>query len=434
MIFRLASVVFILCFLGAGLARADISDLRRYLDRGHALAKAGKPEQALPYLLLALEMGEEHFPPDDPVIVPLLDSLAEVHSAQGSFEDAELLLKRSLTIQERALSRNQAGLVRTLSSLGFVYQATGRAEEAGKLYNRVLAVWQPTLGTDDPSVRAAREGLAKLSLSPASGEAGYRIHLTSIRNPNGAKREWARLREEYPDLLAGLDLAVARADLGPGRGVYYRIQGGMLSKSAAQARCLGFAKRSVWCQVVRAPPGAQAARTAETPTQAMTASLDSRKSAEASVPARGDFRIHLTSIRNPKLAQQEWSRLRRLYPKQLSDLGLTVERADLGLERGVYYRIEGGPLSRTAARSLCGEFMARHIWCGVVLPVNGAAEWPQGQLVSRLRRRGPGGADGTWRPGIPRRRRRLDRSRRGTRPEPGSRRYGTLRRRLALGG
>jgi tetratricopeptide (TPR) repeat protein len=381
MIFRLASVVFALFFLGAGLARADISDLRRYLDRGHALAKAGKPEQALPYLLLALEMGEKQFPPDDVAIVPLLDSLAEVQTAQGSFEDAELLLKRSLTIQERALDRNKLGIARTLSSLGFVYEATGRAEEAGKLYNRVLAIWQPKLGADDPSVLAAREGLAKLSLGTASGEDGYRIHLTSIRSPDGAKREWARLREEYPDLLAGLDLAVTRADLGPSRGVFYRIQGGVLSKSAAQARCLSFAKRSVWCQVVRAPPGAQAAKE---PAEAVVASLVDSKPKDATATAQNGFRIHLTSIRNPKLAEQEWGRLRRLYPKQLGGLRLTVEHADLGRERGVYYRIEGGPLSRSAAQSLCGEFAARRIWCGVVRPINGAAEWPQGQMVSRL--------------------------------------------------
>jgi len=419
--FRLASVVFVLLLLATGAAHADSSDLRRYLDRGHALAKAGKPEQALPYLLLALEMGEAHFSPDDSALVPLLDSLAEVHSARGSFEDAEPLLKRSLTIQERALARNQIGIARTLSSLGFVYEATGRAEEAGKLYNRVLAVWQPKLGTDDPSVRAAREGLAKLFPDPTASDAGYRIHLTSIRNPGGARREWARLRQEFPDLLAGLDLAVAKADLGPGRGVFYRIQGGALSRSEAQARCMGFAKRSVWCQVVRAPTGAQEAKA---PVDAVVASLGTHKSAEAVAPAPSGFRIHLTSIRNPELAEQEWGRLRRLYPKQLGGLDLAVERADLGAKGGVYYRIEGGLLSRAAAQSLCGEFAARRVWCGVVRPINGAAEWPQGQLVSRLRRRGPGSATGTRRPAVPRRRRRIDRSIRGARPERGARRYG----------
>ena len=118
--FRLVSVVFAVFVLGASLAYADSSDVRRYLDRGHALAKAGKPEQALHYLLMALELGEEKFAAGDSALVPLLDSLAEAHSANGSFEDAEPLLKRSLTIQERALAGNRVGIARTLSSLGFV--------------------------------------------------------------------------------------------------------------------------------------------------------------------------------------------------------------------------------------------------------------------------------------------------------------------------
>lgn len=426
MCFRLVTVVFAVLVLGASLARAESVDIQQYLDRAHALAKVGKNEQALPYLLLALELGEEKFTTDDSALVPLLDSLAEVHTAQGSFEDAEPLLKRSLTIQERNLARSQTGIARTLSSLGFIYEATGRAEEAGKLYNRVLAVWQPKLGADDPSVRAAREGLAKLSPGRTADDGGYRIHLTSIRNSGGAQREWARLRQEFPELLAGLDLAVAKADLGPGRGVFYRIQGGSLSKDEAQARCLGFAKRAIWCQVVPAPLGAQAAKA---PAGAVVASLGDQKPAnEAAAPVRDGFRIHLTSIRDPDLAQEEWGRLRRLYPKQLGGLRLAVERTDLGLERGVYYRIEGGPMPRAAAQSLCGEFAAQRIWCGIVPPLNGAAEWPQGQLVSRLRRRSPGTAAGTRRPAVPRRRRRIDRSIRGARPEPGARRLGRGRR------
>jgi len=423
MCFRLVTVVFAVLVLGASLARADSDDMRQYLDRGHALVKAGKHEQALPYFFLALELGEAKFAADDVALVPLLESLAEAQSAQGIFEDAEPLLKRSLNIQERALASNQVGIARTLSSLGFVYEATGRAEEAGKLYNRVLAVWQPKLGADDPSVRAAREALAKLFPSVTS-KAGYRIHLTSIRKLGGARREWTRLRLEFPKLLAGLSLAVAKADLGPERGIFYRIQGGTLSKKEAQARCMGFAKRAVWCRVVRAPLDTQAA---QTPAKTV-ASLGGARSVVAVTLEGGGFRIHLTSIRDPKRAEEEWDRLRRLYPKQLGDLDLAVERADLGVKRGVYYRIEGGSLSRAAARSLCGEFAARQVWCGIVPPLNGAAEWPRGQLVSRVRRRGSGAATGTRRPGTPRRRRRVDRSIRGAWPEPGARRFGKRRR------
>ncbi|HEY5597777.1 MAG TPA: tetratricopeptide repeat protein, partial [Kiloniellales bacterium] len=362
------------------------------------------------------------FPPDDAALAPLLDTLAESYSAQGSFADAEPLLKRSLTIQERTLANNQRSIARTLASLGFVYESTGRREEAGKLYNRVLAVWQPTLGADDPSVQAARAALAKLAPATATAEtppaAAYRIHLTSIRDATGSEREWRRLQQQFPDLLAGMGLAVTRADLGGDRGVFYRIQGGPLSQGEAEQRCLDFARRAVWCRVVR---GIAASRSAA------EVSLGDGQMASAGAPAGAGFRVHLTSIRNPGRAEQEWSRLRHIYPALLGGLILAVERADLGAERGVYYRIEGGPLSHAAARTLCGRFAALSVWCGIVPPADGTAEGLQGQLVGRIRRRGPGSASGTWRPDVPRRRRRLDRSLRGPRPEPGARRYGNSR-------
>ena len=370
MVFRLASVVFVFFALGASLARAESVDLDQYLDRAHALAKVGKHEQALPYLLLALELGEAKFEADDSALVPLLDSLAEVHTAQGSFEDAEPLLKRSLTIQERALARNRAGIARTLSSLGFIYEATGRAEEAGKLYNRVLAIWQPKLGADDPSVRAAREGLAKLSTGAGTGT-DYRIHLTSIRDPDGAPSEWARLREEFPDLLAGLELAVEKADLGPERGIFYRIEGGLLSEYEARKRCEEFAQRSIWCQVVRAPVGAQAVKT---PSEAAVVSLGSQKSVEMVAPATGGYRVNLTLIRDPKQEQEEQDRPRDLYSKKLNGLDMTVKHVDTDSELDFNYLIEGSPLSRAAAQSLCAEFTALRIGCDIVQPINETAK------------------------------------------------------------
>jgi len=443
MAYRQVLVVIVSLLLGAGSARADSVDLSQYLDRAHALTKAGKHEQALPYLLQALELGEVRYAKDEGALVPMLDMLAEAYSAQGSFDDAEPLLKRSLTIQERTLANAQTGIARTLASLGFVYESTGRRAEASKLYNRVLAVWQPKLGADDPSVRAAQEGLAKLASTkaildlpsdtsaaataalPSAG--AYRIHLTSIRNAAGATREWARLVREFPDLLAGMDMAVSKADLGRERGVFYRIEGGPLSKRAAQDRCLEFAKRALWCRVVRDTAGSLAGMLP--PKLVMPdRSQEGQRVASVEAPARDGFRIHLTSIRDPERADEEWGRLRRLYPALLGGMDLAVERADLGAERGVYYRIEGGPLSRPAAKTVCGEFAALHLWCAIVPPAKGAAESPQNQLIGRIRRSGPGSATGTRRPDTPRRRRRIDRSWRGARPEPGARRSGRPRR------
>ena len=159
---RLAWSVFVVLFLGAGVLYAQTGELKAYLERGRALAKAEKPEQALPYFLFALELGEKQFGADSPAVVPLLNDLAEVYASRSDYPDAEPLFKRSLTIQEQEVTRYRSGIARTLNSLGALYEATARPREARKLYRRVITILQPALGRDDPSVERARLRLAEL--------------------------------------------------------------------------------------------------------------------------------------------------------------------------------------------------------------------------------------------------------------------------------
>ena len=218
---RLAWSVLAVLFLGAGVLYAQTGELKAYLDRGRALAKAEKPEQALPYFLFALELGEKQFGADSPAVVPLLNDLAEVYATRSDYPDAEPLFKRSLAIQEQELTRYRSGIARTLNNLGSLYEATERPRAARKLYRRVVTALQPALGPDNPSVRTARLRLAKLAEAtpppavavPPAPEPRFRVHLTSIRQADGGAREWRRLRLAYPKLLSGLEGAVTRVDL-----------------------------------------------------------------------------------------------------------------------------------------------------------------------------------------------------------------------------
>jgi len=67
--------------------------------------------------------------------------------------------------------------------------------------------------------------------APATGGAGYKVQLVSVKSQDQASQEWARLQQHFPE-LASLHMTVARADLGD-RGVYYRVQAGPLSDAAA---------------------------------------------------------------------------------------------------------------------------------------------------------------------------------------------------------
>ena len=79
----------------------------------------------------------------------------------------------------------------------------------------------------------------------------FRIQLGALRDPSGAEREWNRLQRRYPDLLAGLTLRVQRVDLGADKGVFHRIQGGMLTEAAATQVCDALKARNQPCLLVR---------------------------------------------------------------------------------------------------------------------------------------------------------------------------------------
>lgn len=82
----------------------------------------------------------------------------------------------------------------------------------------------------------------------------YQVQLAAVRSSPAADVEWNRLRRRHADLLGGLGLTVARADLGPAKGVFYRVRVGPLADEAtARGLCTELAERKVGCLVV--PPG-----------------------------------------------------------------------------------------------------------------------------------------------------------------------------------
>lgn len=81
------------------------------------------------------------------------------------------------------------------------------------------------------------------------------------------------------------------------------------------------------------------------------------------------YRVQLAAVRSPDQARQEWDRLRKKHPDLLEDLQLTVTKADLGSEKGIYYRLRAGPIAdETAARALCAKLAKRNMGCLVVRP------------------------------------------------------------------
>jgi len=76
----------------------------------------------------------------------------------------------------------------------------------------------------------------------ASKSGPVQVRLASVRTPEEAREEWAKLKRDNPDLLGKLTAVAVRTDLGD-KGVYYRIQAGSFGDPAAAERLCGELKR-----------------------------------------------------------------------------------------------------------------------------------------------------------------------------------------------
>ncbi len=86
---------------------------------------------------------------------------------------------------------------------------------------------------------------------PDSGGNDYRIQLAAYRDPEAATAGWARISRANPKLLGPLSPTVIKADLGPGKGIFYRLLAGPIAdKDAAEALCQELKLKQVGCLVV----------------------------------------------------------------------------------------------------------------------------------------------------------------------------------------
>lgn len=87
--------------------------------------------------------------------------------------------------------------------------------------------------------------------------------------------------------------------------------------------------------------------------------------AETTVPA-GDFLVQVASVRSQEGAEMEAARLAKAQPDLLGGLAYDIQRADLGAEKGVYFRTRFGPFERAEANALCVKLKERRLDCLVV--------------------------------------------------------------------
>ena len=81
----------------------------------------------------------------------------------------------------------------------------------------------------------------------------------------------------------------------------------------------------------------------------------------------GIWRVQLAAVSSQEKARAEWTRIKARNDDLLGALVLNVQ--SVKLDRGIYYRIQTGPLpDRVASRNLCDRLKARDQDCLVIAP------------------------------------------------------------------
>ncbi|MEE8140020.1 MAG: hypothetical protein V3T66_03815 [Alphaproteobacteria bacterium] len=85
-------------------------------------------------------------------------------------------------------------------------------------------------------------------------------------------------------------------------------------------------------------------------------------------PAQANTYVHLASLRSAASAKQEWSRLQRIFPAQLANLDLILERVRLQSEGVVYRVLADTAESPLSPGQLCIALRQNNQYCTLIKP------------------------------------------------------------------
>ncbi len=105
------------------------------------------------------------------------------------------------------------------------------------------------------------------------------------------------------------------------------------------------------------------------PESATVAAVPPAPATQAPKSAGKGFMVQFGAFRDPTAADAALRRIFDANTDLLGDLTSKVERADLGADKGVFWRLRSGPLADgAAAKTLCDRLNARKLECFVIRP------------------------------------------------------------------
>lgn len=126
--------------------------------------KEGKPREqdlleAFKTAERALAVQKASLGPNNPALIPDLNSLASVSDRRGQYDASEGFRGAIIEIQKKTLGADNSRLVRYLNDLATFYQARGNYSAAEVRLKEILTIQKNTLAADDPQLAATLNSL-----------------------------------------------------------------------------------------------------------------------------------------------------------------------------------------------------------------------------------------------------------------------------------
>jgi hypothetical protein len=145
----------------------------------------------------------------------------------------------------------QAALPASPSAPTLSAAPASRPPAAASAKSAAAKVAPPPAPKAAPQAKQAAPRAGGTAAAPAGMASPVQLRLGSLRSPEAAREEWARLKRENPDLLGKLSAVAVRTDLGD-QGIYYRIQAGSFGDAAgAEKLCSELKQRKLGCFLAR---------------------------------------------------------------------------------------------------------------------------------------------------------------------------------------
>ena len=165
---------------------------------GEVYTSLGLYNDALPLLEKGLAVREQALNPNDTAVAESLENLGNLFWRKGDYEKAQSLHERALTIREEAYGPEHVTVASSLNNLANLQHEAGNYEDAKLLYERALEIWEKTSGPEDTDVAIALNGLGYLLFNMGKYDEARPLYERSLAIYEKV------LGAEHPDLTSPL--------------------------------------------------------------------------------------------------------------------------------------------------------------------------------------------------------------------------------------